>query len=86
MAVRLAPAPQDIVWESVSMHPLRRRAQSFIVALLAGIGTFFWVVPASFCASFTNIEELAKIPAFSNLVNTIAQNQDVYFFLKTVCI
>ncbi|KAJ3409588.1 hypothetical protein HDV05_004332 [Chytridiales sp. JEL 0842] len=84
MSVRLAPAPQDIVWEAVSMHPLRRRLQIFVVTLLAGMGTFFWIVPASFFASFTNLDQLAKVPVFAEFVRVLAENQNVYLFLKTI--
>ncbi|KAJ3283804.1 hypothetical protein HDU76_008398, partial [Blyttiomyces sp. JEL0837] len=84
MSIQLAPAPQDINWSSISMHPIRRSIQSLVVTWAVFAFTFFWIVPASFFASFTTIEQLSKIPAFKNLVKTLAANQRLYFMVKTI--
>ncbi|KAI8851222.1 hypothetical protein BC829DRAFT_441663 [Chytridium lagenaria] len=84
MAIRLAPAPQDIIWSALSMHPLRRSIQSAIVAILATVLTFFWTVPASFVASLTNLDSVAKVPTLAPAIAIVSQNERVYFLLKTI--
>ncbi|KAJ3206272.1 hypothetical protein HDU67_008288 [Dinochytrium kinnereticum] len=84
MSIRLAPAPQDIIWTAVSMHPLRRSAQSATVAILATVLTFFWTVPASFVASMTNLDTVAKVPTLAPAIAAVQHNERVYFLLKTI--
>ncbi|ORY37990.1 DUF221-domain-containing protein [Rhizoclosmatium globosum] len=84
MHISLAPAPQDVIWSTISLHPVRRQIQSYIVNIICVSFTFFWVVPAGLTATMTNIEELAKVPSFRPLISKIAENEHLYVFLKTI--
>ncbi|KAJ3078511.1 hypothetical protein HDU99_000545, partial [Rhizoclosmatium hyalinum] len=84
MHISLAPAPQDVIWSTISLHPVRRQIQSYIVNIICVSFTFFWVVPAGLTATLTNIEELAKVPSFRPLISKIAENEHLYVFLKTI--
>ncbi|KAJ3239020.1 hypothetical protein HDU78_003085 [Chytriomyces hyalinus] len=84
MQISLAPAPQDVIWPTISMHPIRRHIQSYLVNIIAIAFTFFWIVPASSVAVLTNLDELAKFQPLSPLISTIARNPSLYVFLKTI--
>ncbi|KAJ3232428.1 hypothetical protein HDU81_002980 [Chytriomyces hyalinus] len=84
MQISLAPAPQDVIWPTISMHPIRRHVQSYLVNIIAIAFTFFWIVPASSVAVLTNLDELAKFKPLSPLISTIARNPSLYIFLKTI--
>ncbi|KAJ3066415.1 hypothetical protein HDU98_010304 [Podochytrium sp. JEL0797] len=84
MIITLAPAPQDVNWSTISLHPFRRLLQSYLVNIICVAFTFFWIVPASFFATLTNLEELAKLPTFAPLITAIAKSQHLYVLLKTI--
>ncbi|KAJ3021524.1 UNVERIFIED_CONTAM: hypothetical protein HDU68_009591 [Siphonaria sp. JEL0065] len=84
MRISLAPAPQDVNWNTISLHPARRQIQAYIVNGICIAFTFFWIVPAGLVATLTNIEELAKVPSLSPIIAQIAKNSHLYVFLKTI--
>ncbi|KAI9326012.1 hypothetical protein BDR26DRAFT_1013593 [Obelidium mucronatum] len=84
MRISLAPAPQDVNWNTISLHPARRQIQAYIVNGICIAFTFFWIVPAGLVATLTNIEELAKVPSLSPIISQIAKNNHLYVFLKTI--
>jgi len=48
MNVQMAPAPNDIVWSSLSMSPQRKWLQEHAIAVLCFFLCFFWIIPTSF--------------------------------------
>ncbi|KAI8608083.1 hypothetical protein BC830DRAFT_39856 [Chytriomyces sp. MP71] len=84
MRISLAPAPQDVIWPTISMHPIRRQVQSWAVNIIAVAFTFFWIVPASTVAALTNLDSLAKFAPLAPAIHALAQNPSFYVFLKTI--
>ncbi|KAJ3188365.1 hypothetical protein HDU85_005516 [Gaertneriomyces sp. JEL0708] len=84
MTVKLAPAPQDVLWTSISLPSWRRQMQSWSITLLTFFLVFFWTVPTSLVASMTTLESLAKVPALQGFIEDIAKSQQLYFLLKSI--
>ncbi|KAJ3038080.1 hypothetical protein HDV00_001041, partial [Rhizophlyctis rosea] len=84
LRVRLAPAPLDVLWRSVSMPYLRRQLQKYTILVLTVALTFFWIVPSWAIASLTSLESVARVPAFRWVVNILAGNEMVYGLVQTL--
>ncbi|KAJ3387746.1 hypothetical protein HDU84_000558 [Entophlyctis sp. JEL0112] len=84
MKMSLAPAPQDVLWPAISLNPIQRQIQSYIVNVVCIGFTFFWIVPASFFATLTNLDTLANMGAFHNAIFILSKNEQLYLFLKTI--
>lgn len=84
MKVRLAPAPQDVLWKSVSMPYFRRRFQNTAVTIIFVALCLFWIVPTTGIASLTALDSLARVPAFRWVVNLFARNETVYLWVQTL--
>ncbi|KAJ3193907.1 hypothetical protein HK101_003887 [Irineochytrium annulatum] len=85
MQIRLAPAPQDIIWPAISMNPYRRRLYGILGTLVATALAFFWLVPAQAVARYTNLDNLADIGLIRSGVSAfIAEHQMLYAMLKTI--
>ncbi|KAI9208568.1 uncharacterized protein BJ171DRAFT_489378 [Polychytrium aggregatum] len=85
MRVLLAPSPHDIIWGSVSMPLWRRYMQRIVVG--AGVFFFclFWTIPAAAVSSLVNLDNLAKIPYFKNIItNLVADNPTLTFLINSL--
>ncbi|KAJ3290220.1 hypothetical protein HK104_006910 [Borealophlyctis nickersoniae] len=84
MDVRLAPAPQDVIWKSVSMPFWRRKVQNWGIGILCVFLCFFWIVPTSLIATLTSVDSLAKVPAFRGVIELIHKSPQLYIWIKAI--
>ncbi|KAJ3046953.1 hypothetical protein HK097_000372, partial [Rhizophlyctis rosea] len=84
MCVRLAPAPQDVLWPYISMPYLRRRFQNTSISIISVFLCLFWIVPTSIIATLTALDSLARVPAFRWVVGIIARSEMVYVWVQTL--
>ncbi|KAI8825638.1 uncharacterized protein EV422DRAFT_134538 [Fimicolochytrium jonesii] len=83
MSVTLAPPPQDVVWENLSISAWRRFVQSWAITGLCFVLTFFWIIPTAAVASLTSIDSLARLPAFKDFFGGLDKNSPQVYLIVT---
>lgn len=75
--VRLAPQPEEIIWENLSLNKISRAQKQAWVNVLYGAFLVCWIVPNAFISCFiSNLSRLATVwPAFG-----VAMNQHKVIF------
>ncbi|KAJ3082754.1 hypothetical protein HK102_001475 [Quaeritorhiza haematococci] len=84
MVVRMAPAPQDIVWESLSMPIATKHIRRLTVSLVFLVICFFLIIPTSAISSLFNMEKLAHIPGFQEQMKELLEDQTMTFIIQTI--
>ncbi|KAF2074822.1 hypothetical protein CYY_003886 [Polysphondylium violaceum] len=77
-----APDPNDVFWSNVSIGCKSFFIRSLIVGVFIFFLTFFWAVPVTFLSGFSNLGTLAKVSAFSWLVDIINKSSVLAGFLQ----
>lgn len=63
-----APSLRTVNWEWLHVPHMDRWIRSLIVNAATLLLIFFWMVPVTFVASFTNLQTLSRVPVFSWLL------------------
>eukprot|EP00271_Cylindrocystis_brebissonii_P008390 TRINITY_DN22607_c0_g1_i1.p1 TRINITY_DN22607_c0_g1~~TRINITY_DN22607_c0_g1_i1.p1 ORF type:complete len:739 (-),score=125.16 TRINITY_DN22607_c0_g1_i1:392-2608(-) len=79
--LQAAPEPEDIVWENLAVPILQRQTRTIVVAALVVGLIFFYMIPITFIAGLTTLENLEKtLPFLTDILNnpTIATILEAY--------
>jgi len=77
-----APDPNDVFWSNVNIGCKSFFIRSLIVGVFIFFLVFFWSVPVTFLSGFSNLGTLAKVSAFSWLVDIINKSAVLAGFLQ----
>eukprot|EP01132_Coremiostelium_polycephalum_P006240 gene6240-7771_t len=77
-----APDPNDIWWGNIHVGVKAFWIKTLIVGIFMFFLIFFWSIPVTFLSGFSNLGTLAKVPAFSWLVDIINKSSVLSGFLQ----
>eukprot|EP01133_Synstelium_polycarpum_P002930 gene2930-3370_t len=77
-----APDPHDVYWPNTSIGIKSFWTRTFFVCIFVFALVFFWSIPVTFLSGFSNLGTLAKISAFSWLVDVINKSSILSGFLQ----
>ncbi|EGG22185.1 hypothetical protein DFA_04303 [Cavenderia fasciculata] len=77
-----SPDPSDIFWKNLSVGYKSILIRTLLVSIFIFFLVFFWSIPVAFLSGFSNLATLAKISAFSWLVDIINKSSVLSGFLQ----
>ncbi|EGC33329.1 hypothetical protein DICPUDRAFT_88828 [Dictyostelium purpureum] len=77
-----APDPNDVFWPNIHIGLKQYYIRLLLVSVFTFFLIFFWMIPVAFLSGFSNLGTLAKVPAFSWLVDIIEKSDVLTGFLQ----
>lgn len=68
-----AVAPDDIIWDNLSLTSSKRRIKYILANTLLTLTVIFWCIPVAVVSSFTNINSLTKIVPFLSFLDNLPE-------------
>lgn len=64
-------APDDIVWENLSLTPTKRRVKKFIASTVLTLMIIFWAIPVAVVGAISNINFITEKLTFLKFINNM---------------